>query len=124
MALESKVWGPYYWFVLHTIALSYPLNPNEVTKKRKHEESPSPKKQKKPRTENKENIDIRPQLKAVRRNLFPRPEVSAQGGGARKRTRKNKNKRNKKTRQRHKKSRKNTTKKNRKAKGKHRTPRH
>ena len=98
-------------------------SPNEVTKKRKHEESPSPKKQKKPRTENKENID-RPQLKAVRRNLFPRPEVSAQGGGARKRTRKNKNKRNKKTRQRHKKTRKNTTKKNKKAKGKHRTPRY
>jgi hypothetical protein len=37
MALESKVWGPYYWFVLHTIALSYPLNPNEVTKKKYYE---------------------------------------------------------------------------------------
>ena len=100
-------------------------SPNKVTKKRKHEESPSPpKNQKKPRTENKENIDIRPQLKAIRRNLFPPPEVSAQGGGARKRTRKNKNKRNKKTRQRRQKSRKNNTKKNKKVKGKHRTPRY
>jgi hypothetical protein len=34
MALEPKVWGPFYWFVLHTIALTYPLNPNEVTKKK------------------------------------------------------------------------------------------
>ena len=34
MALDSKVWGPYYWFVLHTIALSYPLKPNEVTKRK------------------------------------------------------------------------------------------
>jgi hypothetical protein len=37
MALDSKVWGPYYWFVLHTIALSYPLKPNEVTKKKYYE---------------------------------------------------------------------------------------
>lgn len=34
MLLEPKVWGPHYWFVLHTIALTYPLNPNEVTKKK------------------------------------------------------------------------------------------
>jgi hypothetical protein len=34
MALDPKVWGPFYWFVLHTIALTYPLNPNEVTKKK------------------------------------------------------------------------------------------
>jgi hypothetical protein len=37
MALEPKVWGPFYWFVLHTITLSYPLNPNEVTKKKYYE---------------------------------------------------------------------------------------
>ena len=37
MALEPKVWGPFYWFVLHTIALSYPLTPNEVTKKKYYE---------------------------------------------------------------------------------------
>jgi hypothetical protein len=34
MALDPKVWGPFYWFVLHTIALTYPLTPNEVTKKK------------------------------------------------------------------------------------------
>jgi fumarate reductase subunit C len=34
MALDPKVWGPPYWFVLHTIAITYPLNPNEVTKKK------------------------------------------------------------------------------------------
>jgi len=34
MALDPKIWGPHYWFVLHTIALSYPLNPNDVTKKK------------------------------------------------------------------------------------------
>ena len=27
-------WGPHYWFVLHTIALSYPTSPNAVTKKK------------------------------------------------------------------------------------------
>ena len=34
MALDPKVWGPHYWFVLHTIALTYPVTPNEVTKKK------------------------------------------------------------------------------------------
>ena len=34
MALEPTVWGPYYWFVLHTIALTYPSNPNETLKKK------------------------------------------------------------------------------------------
>jgi len=34
MALDPKVWGPHYWFVLHTIAITYPLNPNDVTKKK------------------------------------------------------------------------------------------
>ena len=28
------IWGPHYWFVLYTIALSYPLNVNESTKKK------------------------------------------------------------------------------------------
>lgn len=32
--LDPTVWGPHYWFVLHTIALSYPLNPNDITKKK------------------------------------------------------------------------------------------
>ena len=34
MALEPTVWGPFYWFVLHTIALTYPMNPNETIKKK------------------------------------------------------------------------------------------
>ena len=31
--LQPSVWGPHYWFTLHTIALCYPLYPNDVTKK-------------------------------------------------------------------------------------------
>ena len=34
MALDPKIWGPQYWFVLHTIALNYPLYPNETIKKK------------------------------------------------------------------------------------------
>ena len=34
MALDPNVWGPHYWFVLHTIALSYPISPNSITKKK------------------------------------------------------------------------------------------
>lgn len=34
MALDPKIWGPQYWFFLHTFALSYPRTPNEVTKKK------------------------------------------------------------------------------------------
>lgn len=34
MTLDPAIWGPKYWFVLHTIALSYPLNPNDVVKKK------------------------------------------------------------------------------------------
>ena len=34
MALDPKIWGPFYWFVLHTIALTYPLHPNDVIKKK------------------------------------------------------------------------------------------
>jgi len=34
MSLDPKIWGPHYWFVLHTIALGYPLNPNETSKKK------------------------------------------------------------------------------------------
>ena len=34
MALNPTVWGPFYWFVLHTIALTYPQNPNETLKKK------------------------------------------------------------------------------------------
>ena len=37
MALDPKVWGPHYWFMLHTIAMSYPNYPNSVTKKKYYE---------------------------------------------------------------------------------------
>ena len=32
--LDPKVWGPHYWFFLHTIAMTYPHHPNAVTKKK------------------------------------------------------------------------------------------
>jgi FAD-linked sulfhydryl oxidase len=34
MQFEPSVWGPHYWFFLHTVAHSYPDNPNEVTKRK------------------------------------------------------------------------------------------
>jgi hypothetical protein len=34
MRFEHNVWGPHYWFFLHTIAHSYPTHPNEVTKRK------------------------------------------------------------------------------------------
>lgn len=34
MVLDPAIWGPHYWFTLHTIALCYPEHPNEVTKKK------------------------------------------------------------------------------------------
>ena len=34
MGLDPKVWGPHYWFFLHTIALNYPRYPNSVTKRK------------------------------------------------------------------------------------------
>ena len=32
--LDPAVWGPHYWFVLHTIALTYPEWPTDVAKKK------------------------------------------------------------------------------------------
>ena len=34
LRMDPNIWGPKYWFVLHTIALSYPLKPNDVVKKK------------------------------------------------------------------------------------------
>jgi len=34
MTLNPEIWGPPYWFVLFTIAITYPENPNDVTKKK------------------------------------------------------------------------------------------
>jgi len=37
LRLDPTVWGPHYWFFLHTLALSYPHYPNAVTKKKYYE---------------------------------------------------------------------------------------
>lgn len=34
MKFDSTVWGPHYWFFIHTVAHSYPIHPNEVTKRK------------------------------------------------------------------------------------------
>jgi hypothetical protein len=34
MKLDSNIWGPQYWFFLHTTALSYPVTPNDTIKKK------------------------------------------------------------------------------------------
>jgi len=34
MKFEPDVWGPHYWFFLHTIAMSYPEYPNATTKRK------------------------------------------------------------------------------------------
>jgi Erv1 / Alr family len=34
---NPQVWGPHYWFFLHTIALTYPHYPNTIIKKRYYE---------------------------------------------------------------------------------------
>jgi hypothetical protein len=34
MYLDPNIWGPSYWFFLHTIALNYPNTPNAVIKKK------------------------------------------------------------------------------------------
>ena len=35
--LDPTVWGPHFWFFLHTLAISYPHHPNAVTKKKYYE---------------------------------------------------------------------------------------
>ncbi len=35
--LDPKIWGPHYWFFLHTVAMTYPHHPNAVTKKKYYE---------------------------------------------------------------------------------------
>ena len=34
MKLDSNIWGPHYWFFLHTASLSYPVTPNDTIKKK------------------------------------------------------------------------------------------
>ena len=31
---DSHIWGPHFWFVLHTIAMNYPDRANEVTRRK------------------------------------------------------------------------------------------
>ena len=35
--LDPKIWGPHYWFFLHTLTMTYPKNPNSITKKKYYE---------------------------------------------------------------------------------------
>ena len=35
--LDPDVWGPHYWFFLHTISMTYPKYPNAATKKKYYE---------------------------------------------------------------------------------------
>ena len=32
--LDPSIWGPHFWFFIHTIIISYPHHPNDVTKKK------------------------------------------------------------------------------------------
>ena len=34
MNFEPEIWGPHYWFFLHTVAESYQLTPNDITKRK------------------------------------------------------------------------------------------
>ena len=34
MRFDASIWGPHYWFFLHTVAESYPISPNDVTKRK------------------------------------------------------------------------------------------
>jgi hypothetical protein len=35
--LDPSIWGPHFWFFLHTLSLSYPHHPNAITKKKYYE---------------------------------------------------------------------------------------
>ena len=34
--LDPKIWGPHYWFFLHTVAFHYPIHPTSIQKKMYH----------------------------------------------------------------------------------------
>lgn len=34
MKFDPTIWGPHYWFFLHSVAESYPISPNQVTKRK------------------------------------------------------------------------------------------
>ena len=35
--LDPNIWGPHYWFFLHTVSMTYPNRPNALTKKKYYE---------------------------------------------------------------------------------------
>ena len=37
MELDASIWGSSYWFFIHTVAMTYPIRPNAVTKKKYYE---------------------------------------------------------------------------------------
>ena len=37
LQLDPNIWGPHFWFFLHTLAITYPHYPNAVTKKKYYE---------------------------------------------------------------------------------------
>jgi hypothetical protein len=37
LQFDPTVWGPHFWFFLHTIAMAYPHHPNSVSKKKYYE---------------------------------------------------------------------------------------
>jgi hypothetical protein len=37
MELDSRIWGPHFWFFLHTIAMTYPHYPTSENKKKIYE---------------------------------------------------------------------------------------
>jgi hypothetical protein len=34
---DATIWGKHYWFFLHTVAQTYPVYPNDVTKRKYHD---------------------------------------------------------------------------------------
>lgn len=34
---DPKIWGPHFWFFIHSIAMTYPKTPNDVIKKKYYE---------------------------------------------------------------------------------------
>lgn len=34
---DADIWGPKFWFFINTLAITYPLNPHETTKKKYYE---------------------------------------------------------------------------------------
>ena len=34
--MDASIWGPHYWFFLHTVAFHYPIHPTSIQKKMYH----------------------------------------------------------------------------------------